>query len=149
MQRTELTIKPGPSGWVEVQTWRGESIVSQAWVCFTRRRGGRWQPSALFMLPPTAEALRELSLHRIEVAVNASAVVSEELAERFKEPIAGLGTVAFLKVFPTATAITPSPPSPSRSCSSGPLAAASTTTSTRRSPMYTAELPAVRRTRAP
>jgi hypothetical protein len=98
MPRTELTIKTGPAGWVKADVMRGETIVTSAWVRFTRPRGGRWQPAALFMVSPTDETKRLVSLHRIELAVNASALVSNELAERIDEPIAP-GSVDFHKAF--------------------------------------------------
>ena len=99
MPTAELTIKTGPSGWVEVNAWRGESIVSSAWVHFTRPRGGRWQPTALFVLDPSDAAVRAISMYRIVNAVNASARIREELAGRVKEPIAPLGSAPFLKAF--------------------------------------------------
>ena len=89
-----LDLRPGPDGWVMVNDPKGTST----WICFRRNESGRWAAIAVFQLGPTIDRLRNIPLHRVEVAVNASDDISAELDARLDESVA-IGTAEFHKAF--------------------------------------------------
>ena len=96
---TDLELYVGPGGWIQAEARKGGELVSRSWVCFARRKGGRWEAVTLFTLLPTRESIDAIPLHRAEVAVHTSAALLSELERRLAEPVPELGTAKFLKAF--------------------------------------------------
>lgn len=90
----QLDFYVGPAGWL-----RCDWPAGRAFVCFRRGRGRRLVTAALFQLEPTRESLRDLPLHRIEVAANAGGDLTRTLHARLDEPQVAIGSAAFVAAF--------------------------------------------------
>jgi hypothetical protein len=76
---THLHLEAGPAGWVKALWRRGaRSREHTCYVCF-KKKAGWWRPVELQATASTQEHLRDIPLHKIELAVNANPVVTETL----------------------------------------------------------------------
>lgn len=92
---TELTLKPGPGGWVMAH----DSRSGIAFVHF-RRESERWARGPIFLPGEmTPELLRVVPLRRIELAVSASHSISSALVQRLEEESPPLGSSDFYAAF--------------------------------------------------
>jgi hypothetical protein len=85
---THIVFAFGPGGWVKT-FWRRSGAEESAWIRFepvTRARKTPWRIVELRVLNPTAERLREIPLHRAELAFNALEM-SETLRDQLKRPV--------------------------------------------------------------
>ena len=99
MRKTRLTFIPGPAGWVMAELQEeGGFLLSRSWVQFMRKDEA-WRPIALFLHEPTPESVRDVPMHRIEVAVNASAAVSAGLESQLKQSVPRPGSPEFVNLF--------------------------------------------------
>jgi hypothetical protein len=76
---THLHLEAGPAGWVKALWRRGAR--SREHTCYVRfqKKGGWWRSVELHATAATQDHLRDIPLHKIELAVNANSVVTETL----------------------------------------------------------------------
>ena len=80
---THLNFAFGPGGWTK-SYWRRGGAERDAYVRFKPDKRGGWKLAEIQVKNPSAENLREIPLHRMELAFNALTEKSEELREEFR-----------------------------------------------------------------